>query len=1476
MRRGRGTPRSRARLALALAACVACVLARGVAGDARGAERVAAAPSGRCEAAAGREGLAAAVVGATAIAPESCDARARDARRAGGTDTPPGATEKGRADAEARDRGGPSDDPTKAPGASEALRGERERATRFDENGVVRTEFLRDRYIVRFSEYKMIGAHRAALQAVLGRPSNEKELDPALYGTFLDDATTTPEATSEPLEKIEWAFVERRNKAAAFPTDFAVVAFPPSSKDPTNAEAADVTNRFASRDRRRTSGFETDREPTATTSPSSGDGRRFDPRRLIESAAGVRDVRPEQRFTRALAWDESERGAETNRESGDGGTYGKQNGNGSSSRSRRFNAGAEKETEKETAEDGLRWASNSAPSSRRARRRDERSSLGASHGGGGGASPGRLRTRPTIGMEPEGFEYEDAEETNGRRGYFGGAFPQEAEETAEETASEFGSRNSSSGRRALLRLSRSQSPGVAESMGAGFLWQKGFSGSGVKMGVFDTGVRADHPHFRAVKDRSNWTHEDTLKDGLGHGTFVAGVVASQDPACPGFAPDAEIHTFRVFTNDQVSYTSWFLDAFNYAIASEVHVINLSIGGPDYLDYPFVDKIDEIVANGIVMISAIGNDGPLWGTLNNPADQLDVIGVGGIDFKDQIAPFSSRGMSTHELPHGYGRVKPDVVAYGRDVMGSKIQGGCRSLSGTSVASPVVAGAVTLLASTVPIEKRWDILNPASMKQALVEGATRLEGSGDRSMYAQGAGKLNLVNAFEILRDYAPRASLVPGSLDFENEASCPYAWPHCTQPLYHGAMPFMFNATIVNGMGLGGWLAEPPRFEPNANGDENDLGAHLDFRFDFSETLFPWSGFLAMYVRVKASGAAERGIASGVVVFTVESPPGRGESATRSSRVEVPVRFSVAPTPPRAKRVLWSQFHSVRYPPGYIPRDSLDVKADILDWHGDHPHTNFHGAYDAMRAAGYFVEILGSPLTCFDARSYGALLLVDSEEEFSESEIAKLERDVRENGLGLAVFAEWYNVKQMESMRFFDDNTHSHWTPVVGGGNVPALNDLLKTFGVQLGDRLLKGTAMLKSGEPIVYATGADIAAAPRNAHLHVAHLADHAANEPGAYGTAVPSLDTEKAGKKEAFHVSQKKKPANAEFAVAAFLDETALSGSDPEPPNGVGDDSGGSTERDTGRVAVFGDSNCLDASHSASECFPFLIRTLRFLTEKDDETGLTPRDGSRRASTPYAPYGEDWRPPVRRPDVDFDALSTTRGGHPGNEGRRGACGANDPLEFQDAQLREKTSYAAAGWSRARAERTAETRPKNWRERIGAEAAAELVALGDVFAERRRETAGVAARGSSFPKENGLEGNDGDARDIDAFAKEQAARGAANGARGFPSDELERDAARNRAEHAGDSPGFASERFFGTGFASSGGERPSLSSVVGKRFPTETLTTERAGLAAACLFVCVAAARLRERRRPKRVAKKSAGAASKTSTPAKRGRRLAP
>jgi len=164
------------------------------------------------------------------------------------------------------------------------------------------------------------------------------------------------------------------------------------------------------------------------------------------------------------------------------------------------------------------------------------------------------------------------------------------------------------------------------------------------------------------------------------------------------------------------------------------------------------------------------------------------------------------------------------------------------------------------------------------------------------------------------------------------------------------------------------------------------------------------------------------------------------------------------------------------------RGSRNQRIDVLDWHGDHPHTNFHQWYDALTDAGYFVEVLGSPFTCFDAKNYGALLLVDLEEEYSEDEIAKLERDVREKGLGLFVAADWYSVSQMKSMKFLDDNTHYEWEAATGGANVPALNDLLKNFGVQFGGDVVEGSVEL-GDDRVVVSSGSHVARAPAGAYL---------------------------------------------------------------------------------------------------------------------------------------------------------------------------------------------------------------------------------------------------------------------------------------------------------------------------------------------------------------------------------------------------------
>lgn len=89
-------------------------------------------------------------------------------------------------------------------------------------------------------------------------------------------------------------------------------------------------------------------------------------------------------------------------------------------------------------------------------------------------------------------------------------------------------------------------------LSANRLWAAGFRGQGVKVAVFDTGIPETHSHFHNVKERTDWTGEKTAEDGLGHGTFVAGIIGGTSDQCPGLAPDAELYIFRVFTNNQVT------------------------------------------------------------------------------------------------------------------------------------------------------------------------------------------------------------------------------------------------------------------------------------------------------------------------------------------------------------------------------------------------------------------------------------------------------------------------------------------------------------------------------------------------------------------------------------------------------------------------------------------------------------------------------------------------------------------------------------------------------------------------------------------------------------------------------------------------------------------------------------------------------------------------------------------------------------
>ena len=206
-----------------------------------------------------------------------------------------------------------------------------------------------------------------------------------------------------------------------------------------------------------------------------------------------------------------------------------------------------------------------------------------------------------------------------------------------------------------------------------------------------------------VKEVFNFSHDKSSRDAFGHGTFIAGVVGSTASECPGIAPDAELYVFKLFTEDRVSYTSWFLDAFNFVLQYGIDIVNLSNGSSDFLDLPFIEKINELTANGVIIVSAIGNEGPFQGTLNNPGDLANVIGVGSLDTAlNNVASFSSRGMTTWSLLEGVGTLKPDLITAGSSIQGLGLQGECVVTSGTSVSASIITASVALALSAFPDE------------------------------------------------------------------------------------------------------------------------------------------------------------------------------------------------------------------------------------------------------------------------------------------------------------------------------------------------------------------------------------------------------------------------------------------------------------------------------------------------------------------------------------------------------------------------------------------------------------------------------------------------------------------------------------------------------------------------------------------------------------------------------------------------------
>ncbi|MFD5058151.1 S8 family serine peptidase [Streptomyces sp. NPDC058394] len=248
---------------------------------------------------------------------------------------------------------------------------------------------------------------------------------------------------------------------------------------------------------------------------------------------------------------------------------------------------------------------------------------------------------------------------------------------------------------------------TTKQIGAPQVWESGDTGQGVDVAVLDTGVDTQHPDIVGqVAASTSFVPDQDIEDHNGHGTHVASTIAGTGAASDGkekgVAPGARLHIGKVLGNDGSGQESWVLAGMEWAARDQhAKVISLSLGaGPSDGHDPMSEAVNQLSAEtGALFTIASGNAGPH--SVSTPSVADAALSVGAVDASDQLAEFSSTGPR-----QGDAGLKPELTAPGVDVLAARSQyvtdgeGYYQTLSGTSMATPHVAGAAALLAAAHP--------------------------------------------------------------------------------------------------------------------------------------------------------------------------------------------------------------------------------------------------------------------------------------------------------------------------------------------------------------------------------------------------------------------------------------------------------------------------------------------------------------------------------------------------------------------------------------------------------------------------------------------------------------------------------------------------------------------------------------------------------------------------------------------------------
>lgn len=282
-------------------------------------------------------------------------------------------------------------------------------------------------------------------------------------------------------------------------------------------------------------------------------------------------------------------------------------------------------------------------------------------------------------------------------------------------------------------------------IGAPEAWAGGHDGTGATVAVLDSGADPEHPDIAdALIESKSFVPGQEITDRNGHGTHVASTVlgsgAASAGANKGVAPGADLAVGKVLGDDGYGQDSWIIAGMEWA-AARADVVNMSLGDDARHDQsdPLAQSLNRLSREtGALFVVAAGNSGQP-GTVGSPGTADEALTVAATDDSDRLASFSSEG------PRGVDDgMKPDLAAPGVGITAARSQyssgsGRYKSMNGTSMATPHVAGAAAILAAAHP---EWD---NARIKAALMSSARQLDSS--LSAYQVGTGRLDVPAALD---------------------------------------------------------------------------------------------------------------------------------------------------------------------------------------------------------------------------------------------------------------------------------------------------------------------------------------------------------------------------------------------------------------------------------------------------------------------------------------------------------------------------------------------------------------------------------------------------------------------------------------------------------------------------------------------------------------------------------------------------------